>query len=365
MLHRLREALRSTAALVTYWLWIFPQARRELRGWELRALAIPDPTLRRIALDKLRDEGVCAEGVAAFGMLAAADRAAVVRFCVAFEVIYDLVDGLGEQPVTDPLANNRQLGRAFVAALDPSVPLVDFYANLPHSSDGGYLDALIKACREALTKLPSYGAARDALQRSATRAAEAQTLNHSGTAAGDMTPLERWAADQWPPTELRWWETAAAAAAPLGIYALCALATQRDVTDQEVAGVETAYFPWIAGLLGVLESLVDRDEDASAGTHSYAEHYGSGDEAARRAALFAQRSAFNVRSLRNASRHRVILAGMVATNLSHHGAADAGARAAGTKVRERLDGPVGVLLALLRARRHFKERGVSRLPGVT
>lgn len=359
---RLATTLRSASALAVYWLLVFPQARRELRRWELRAREISDPALRQLALDKLRDEGVCAEGVAAFAILAGARRTAVVRFCVAFEVMYDLVDGLGEEPVADTLANNRRLAQAFTAALDPSTPLADFHAFGPHHDAGGYLNDLIATCRVVLTTCPGYALVAPALRRAAERAGEAQSLNHSGTLAGDLTQLERWAAGQWPPAELRWWETAAAAAAPLGIYALCALATQGDVTVRDVTDTDAAYFPWVAGLLGVLESLVDRDEDLATGTHSYAEHYRSGGEIAERAAMFAGRSSLCIRSLRQPARHRVILAGMVATNLSHQGAADETARRAGIEVRTRLDGPVGPLLALLRARRRIKQRRIVRLP---
>lgn len=360
---RLAAALRSATALTVYWLLVFPQARRELRYWRLRARAIPDPALQRLALDKLRDEGVCAEGVAAFAILAVAARSAVVRFCVAFEVMYDLVDGLGEQPAVDPLLNNRQLGRAFATALDPSAPLLDFYAFHPRRDDGGYLDDLVAACRAVLVTLPGYLAVAAALRRAAQRAAEAQSLNHSGTLCGDFTPLRRWASAQWPAAELRWWETAAAAAAPLGIYALGALATNSDLSARDVVATEAAYFPWIAGLLGVLESLVDREEDVAAGTHSYAGHYTSREEAAARAVIFARRSSLSIRSLRRPVRHRVILAGMVATNLSHQGAADETARLAGAAVRASLDGPVGTLLGLLRGRRWVKQLGTARLSG--
>ncbi|MFL5818406.1 MAG: DUF2600 family protein [Conexibacter sp.] len=337
---------------------MFPRARSELRRWELRARAIPDPELQRLALDKLRDEGVCAEGVAAFALLAvASERAAVVRFCVAFEVMYDLVDGLGEQPAPDPLANNRQLSRALVAALDPAAPLIDFYAFHPRVGDDGYLNELIAACRAVLTTLPSYPLVAEALRRAVERAGEAQSLNHSGMLAGNMRPLALWAAAQDAELALRWWEVAAAAAAPLCIYALSALAGHGDATADEASLLEATYFPWVAGLLGVLESLVDQEEDEAAGTLSYASHYASSDEAAASAALFARRSAQQMRALRQPWAHRAILAGMVATNLSHSGARDEMARRAGSEVRASIDGPVGSLLLLLRLRRQLKRLG--------
>ena len=344
-------AVRSALLLAVYWLRVFPRARCELRRWEARARLIPDPQLQRLALAKLRDEGTCAEGVAAFALLAVASRrAAVVRLCVAFEVMYDLIDGLGELPVADPLAHNRRLAGALTAALDPTAPLTPI---LWEPDDGGYLDELIAVCRGVLMTLPAFPLVAAALRDAAQRAGEAQSLNHSGTLLGDMAPLMAWAAALGTPLGLRWWEAASAAAAPLSIYALCALASHADATAAESARVEAAYFPWIAGLLGVLESLVDREQDAAAGTLSYAERYASAQEAAAATAAFARHATEDVRLLRETTAHVVILAGMVATNLSHHGARDVMAQEAGRAVRARVSGPVGPLLALLRVRRRL------------
>jgi tetraprenyl-beta-curcumene synthase len=349
---RRHGAVRSAHLLIVYWLRVFPRARSELRRWEARARLIPDPQLQQLALAKLRDEGACAEGVAAFALLAvASQRAAVVRLCVAFEVMYDLIDGLGELPVADPLAHNRRLAGAFAAALDPTAPPAP-----PQPDDGGYVGELIAACRGVLTTLPAFPLVAEALRHAAERAGEAQSLNHSGTLLGDMAPLMLWAAVLGAPLGLRWWEAASAAAAPLGIYALCALASHADATAAEVAQVEAAYFPWIAGLLGILESLVDREEDAVAGTLSYADHYASPEEAAAAAAAFAQRASERVCPLREAAAHSVILAGMIATNLSHQGACDIVAQQAGRAARAGVLGPVGPLLALLRLRRRLAGR---------
>lgn len=347
--HRRHGAIRSAILLSVYWLRVFPCARSELRRWEARARLIPDPELRALALAKLREEGSCAEGVAAFALLAvASQRAAVVRLCVAFEVMYDLIDGLGELPATDPLTHNRRLARAFAAALDPTAPL---RWAAPEPDDGGYLEELIAVCRGVLMTLPTFPLVAAALRRAALRAGDAQSFNHSGMLLGDMAPLMVWAAALGAPLGLHWWEAASAAAAPLGIYALCALASHADVTAAEAAQVEAVYFPWIAGLLGILESMVDHEQDAAAGTLSYADYYASPAAAAASTAVLAEHAARDVYLLREAAAHIVILAGMVATNLSHHGARDLLAREAGRAVRVHVVGPVGPLLALLRLRR--------------
>src|SRR5829696_10389762 len=136
MLWRLRVCLTLMLALPCYWIAIFPRARHELRRWERRAREIPDPTLRDHALHKLRTEHLTSEGAAAFALLAT-PRAfrEVVRVCVAFEVMYDYLDALAEQPAADVLGTNRQLYEALRTAFLPDAPLLDHYAGLQHHDD--------------------------------------------------------------------------------------------------------------------------------------------------------------------------------------------------------------------------------------
>src|ERR1044072_456064 len=106
-----------------YWWTVFPQVRRELSGWDRLAQAIPDPALRAQAQHKLRQERFNTEVAATLATLAPSPwRPKAVTAIVALEVMYDYLDGLTEQPVLDPLANGRQLYRAFADALAPCGP---------------------------------------------------------------------------------------------------------------------------------------------------------------------------------------------------------------------------------------------------
>ncbi len=82
-----------------YWLSVFPAVRRELRHWQLRANEIPDPVLRRLALDAQHHKRGNIEGAAAFAaFVEPASRPLVVRALVAFQTAYDYADILSEQP---------------------------------------------------------------------------------------------------------------------------------------------------------------------------------------------------------------------------------------------------------------------------
>lgn len=169
-------------ALLLYWLVIFPRARLELRRWQRHARAIPSPALRDRALGKLDAEHMSAEGAAAFAILARPrGRKHVVRLCVAFEVMYDLLDALAEEHVDDVLANNLRLHEALPDAFRPARPGFDYYAHHHHDEedDGGYLAELLRGCRVAFLALPARREVAPGLIRCATRAGEAQSLNHA------------------------------------------------------------------------------------------------------------------------------------------------------------------------------------------
>jgi tetraprenyl-beta-curcumene synthase len=338
-----------------YWLVVFPTARRELRGWERRARRIPDRVLREHALRKLRSEAMTAEGAAAFAILATVRSCRhVVSACVAFEVIYDYVDALGEEPVPDVLGNNRLLYGALVAAFVPGDPTEDWYAGRPCDDDGGYLRALVDSCRSALARLPAREHVRPRLLRMAQRAGEGQSLHHAATDADSRRALGRWAADQQPADgTLRWWELAAASGSPLGFFALLAAAAHRGTDGADAEAIEHAYFPWIAALSWLLESLVDQEEDAASDGHSYVAHYDSPQSAAQRLAAIAEHATADARGLPQAGRHTLLLAGMTAMYLSDAGAESAAAREAASAVGRTIGGPVGPLLGLLRLRRRI------------
>ncbi len=144
------------ATVVRYLLAILPLASGELTHWQTRAAAIPDPKLRQSALQTLCKRGNI-EGAALLATLApAAQRRATVRALVALQTAYNYLDGLSELPSEDPTANADQLHRALPAALRPGAAHADYYAHNPQREDGGYLHALVEACRDALARLPSY-----------------------------------------------------------------------------------------------------------------------------------------------------------------------------------------------------------------
>ncbi len=375
---RLELGVSFAAAARRYWLGVFPRVCLERRRRRARALWIPDPLLRHVALDAQRKWGNV-EGAAAFAaFVPLGHRAAAARAMTCFQAAYNYLDMLGEQPCADPAANGRSLHSALLVALDPDARHLDYYEHCPQHDDGGYLREILDSCRAALATLPSYPQLAPAALRTAGRIVEFQSCN-TGQLQGDLAALERWARRVTPPGEdLRWWETAAAGGSSLGVYALialaaddsrmtdCAPATNATTTDirprangsaatpQAVKILDDAYFPWIGALHSLLDNLIDVAEDRATGQHNLIGLYASPREAAERIGLLAQRSLEAARAQRDARAHTLVLAAMASFYLSTPEAATPTALPLTRAVLAALDGPADLSLLVFRARARLR-----------
>jgi tetraprenyl-beta-curcumene synthase len=308
--------------------------------------------LRRLALLTQRSQRGNLEGAAAFAVLAPrVHRARVVRAVVAFQATYDYVDTLAEQPSTDPIANGRQLHLALLTALNPETDHPDYYAHCSDGRDDGYIRSLIDACRGALRALPSYASVAEPALRAAGRMVTYQSFNHD-TRGDPQRALARWASALTPPgSGLRWWETAAAAASSLSVFALIAAAAQPVLASGETLATEDAYFPWIGALHVLLDSLIDRAEDLHSGQHSLVDHYASDEEAAIRLGAIAARSVQGAATLPGGTQHALIVAAMTSFYLSAPCASTPGACLAAQQVGETMGALTTPTMVVFGARR--------------
>lgn len=312
-----RAALRATfaqAALV-YWTGVFPRVCLHVARWRRQARQIPDPQLRRLALEALDKRGNI-EGAAAFAAFAPrGHRASVTHAASAFQAAYNLLDILGEQPSADPVADGRRLHEALVYALDPAAEPIDWYEHHPQGNDGGYLNGVLDGCRGALATLPNFATVAPSARAGAARIVAFQSLNLSES-QGSHEALEQWAREATPPgAGLQWWETAAAAGSSLGVHVLIAAAAEPQLDAGEVTALERAYFPWIGGLHSLLDNLIDKHEDEAAGHRSLVEYYGP-QRAAQRMRWLALQAMQLAQELPHNRRHVVMLAAMIGNYLS-------------------------------------------------
>jgi tetraprenyl-beta-curcumene synthase len=341
-----------TSGASRYWIGVFPDVNRELRCWRERAMRIPSPELRRLAVLTHRGERGNLEGAAAFATLVPRrQRAAVVRATVAFQALYDFLDTLAEQVCVDPVANGHGLHLALLAALDSKVDEADYYHYYAQRDDGGYVLSLIAACRAACAELPSYERVRVPALRAARRMVSYQALTHCQQRPGWELDLARWAQAVCP-SGLCWWEAAAGAASSLGVFALIAEASHPRAGIEEVARLEAAYFPWIGALHVLLDSLIDREDDRRAGHHSLIAHYADEQLLHWRLVMLAARSIDAARAAPRGASHVAILAAMVSFYMSSPDAArDEGAARTGVEILRQLGVLAAPAMGVLRARR--------------
>jgi tetraprenyl-beta-curcumene synthase len=296
--------------------WGLAAVAREVRGWRTRAIEIPDPPLRNDALSALTRKRGHTDGAALLWTIPRVRDHNLLCLLVAYEIIWDFLDGVNERGAAAGQANGRQLHLALLDALDLTRPISDYYRYHQSNDDGGYLRMLVEACREHCRGLPSYWAIRPLLVREAIRA-QVLAINHDLDPALRDTDLLRWAAQTFPDTsDATWFELTGAVSASLTIHALLALSAEPACGAEHFTQASAAYFPWISAATTMLDSYVDQVEDLANGDHSYVAHYAAPQLAAARIRGLVERSLVESRALRDGERHAVIVACMVAMYLS-------------------------------------------------
>lgn len=344
---RIRE-LAALLVIMTRFYRILPLARAQLREWERIAATVPDPELRAHALETLRSEGFSALGAALVATTIEPCDPTLVRLLMALQVAWDYIDTLAEQPAADRVANGVQLHRALLDAVSCEAPRGDYYRLAGNADDGGYLAGLVDDCRTACTRLPAIATVR-AAAIDELRTAEVQYLNHAPEDVR-VPALQCWAGQVAAHRDVCWSELAAAASSSLGVLALLAIAADPATTDRAVAQIQAAYVPWIDALTALLDSLVDRRDDAATGLMNWMVQYPSDAVAAARLSEVTARAIEAARALPRGERHVVIVVGMIAMHLSQPSAWLPEAEPATRAVLRATDSLVTpVLLVLLRA----------------
>jgi tetraprenyl-beta-curcumene synthase len=297
-------------------LWGLRAASTEINTWIDRAQAIPDPAIRGDALSSIASKRGHADGAALFSILPRRRDPRLLRVLVAYQTIWDFLDTVNERGAEAGTRNGCQLHLALVEALDPGLPISDYYRYHPWREDGGYLRALVDACRSGCARLPSYGLVKPLVVREARRA-HVLALNHDTDPRARDAALQEWARDEFDgEPAASWFELSSAASASLTVHASLALAAQPACSELELRRTCAAYFPWISAAATMLDSYVDQAEDERNGDHRYVAHYASPTVAEERLADLVVRSAREARRLRDGHRHAVIASCMIAMYLS-------------------------------------------------
>jgi tetraprenyl-beta-curcumene synthase len=347
-----------------YWLAVFPRARSEMARSRALAERIPDPALRRLALQALERKGANLEGAAAFAILAPRPwRPHAVRGLVACQALCDYLDILCEQPSPDPVSAGYELHENLRDAFSPTSSRQGARLRA-RRADGHYLGSLVEAIRGALASLPSQRTVARALERAVQRTIAYQALNH-GDSNGSNAPFEQWARRQSRAFDgrLRWWETGAGAGSTLGLHVLIGVAAEPRLSIPELRAVESAYYPWVGALHSLLDSLVDRGEDHAMGAPGLIDRYASAAQAGERMRLIAREALERTTQLPRGKRHTLIVTAMTCFYLCDlRGAGSTHAPLVAPPLLQELGAIAAPNMAVLRMRRLLGWRATPASP---
>ncbi len=322
----LRQIWALLAAAIRELLWGLPAVSGEVAAWRARALALADAPLRADALSSLASKRTHLDGAALFWTLPQRRNRRLLRLLVSYEIALEFLDNTNERAAYAGPLNGRQLHLALVDALAPDAPIAEHYCHHPWKDDGGYLRALVESCREDCTSLPSYALVSRHAIREAFRG-QVLALNHDPDPRRREDSLREWAWQECPdeaPTS--WFELSGAATASLTVHVLLALSAETGIAMSVVEDAHAVYFPGLSLATTMLDSYVDRAEDAASGGHSYITYYGSQAIAVGRLEEVVKQSIHGARRLSDGHRHVVLAACMVAMYLSSDSARAAQSR---------------------------------------
>jgi len=312
----LGAGLGTPLHLTTFLRSIVPRAARALAEIRVLAEIIPDDRLRHEALASIDGKAFHVAGaaiLATFLPSAAADH--YIHIVVPLETIYDYLDNLCDRhPEVAPDAY-AVLHQAIADALDPSAPTRNYYAKGPFGDDGDYLHRLVVRTQQALRRLADHDLLLERFREAATLYGEMQTYKHhpAGERERLLTSWFELHRARFP--TLEWQEFASAAGSQFQVYAPLYLlfAGRIDALDR----CYEAYFPAVAALHVLLDSFVDRDEDAAHAELNFASVYGDPAILRERAAHLANSARRAFATLPDAKVHGFVLRVMTLFYLTH------------------------------------------------
>jgi tetraprenyl-beta-curcumene synthase len=295
--------------------WGLRAVKAELATWTARAHTIPDATVRADVLQGMREGRSLVDGAALFWTLPSRRRPELLRMLVAFQTLLNFIDIALERDARGSEGCPRNWTWLARDALDVDGPPPDRAIGDAVGDDGGYLCALVLACRHGCATLAHYGKARGLLLREAGRARGFE-IEHDRDPVRRMAKMKALAAAEFrATTEITCWELTGGTSSLLTAMAVLGTAADEESTDDDLQRAADAYV-WVASAAALLDSYVDQVDDAVNHAHNWFDYYPGPEEAALRACELVERALRETAALRNGERHVVIVTSMTALALS-------------------------------------------------
>lgn len=295
---------------------IFPQVKSELNKWKSYAEKIPDPELRKQALDSLRNKRFHCEGGAVYAAAHFSQKDILIPLIVAYQTISDYLDNLCDRSSSVHPENFANLHRSMMDAVSLTQSDHDYYAFNHEKNDGGYLAQLIRTCQQSIRQLPQYDKVQEKIEWLASLYCELQVHKHTRMEEREGRLISWWEKNQYAAPNLRWNEFAAAAGSTLGVFHLFQAASEPSWADSRLALILQAYFPWICSLHILLDYLIDLEEDELGGDLNFISYYDNQQDIYERIHYVAEQAKTQASLLPDSAFHQMIIDGLLGLYLS-------------------------------------------------
>ena len=295
---------------------IFPQINRELSYWASYAETHACPELKHQALASIKYKKFHCQGGSIYSLYSGVHTADFITLVVALQTISDYLDNLCDRADIADEQAFRQLHGAMMDALDPTAIPQNYYAFYPFKDDGGYLTKLVTTCQQQIKKLPSYHLIKTDLLKLASLYSDLQTYKHLALSIREQKMTNWLSLHRHHYPQISEWELAAATGSTLGMFMLCAAASDKNLNASTATKIVTAYFPWINGLHILLDYFIDAAEDQANGDLNFVAYYDNQCQILSRLTLFTKQAFLQAQTLPEPLFHKTIVQGLLAMYLS-------------------------------------------------
>lgn len=295
---------------------VFPLITKELTHWSNYVSSHASSELRVQALASIRDKKFHCQGGGIYSLYPTVHTTTFIPLIVSLQTISDYLDNLCDRADIMDEQAFKQLHLAMTDALNPDALPQDYYAYYPFKEDGDYLKQLVITCQQQIRTLPSYELVKSEIQKLACLYSELQTYKHLDPSIREVK-MTNWIAHHigdYP--QITPWEFAAATGSTLGIFILCAAASDKNLHPHTVKVIHSAYFPWISGLHILLDYFIDMGEDEANGDLNFVSYYRNTSQILSHLTLFTEQALLQASVLPNPSFHKTVVQGLLAMYLS-------------------------------------------------
>lgn len=296
--------------------YVLPEVNAQLQEWRVKAEEIPDPELRKQAIDSMTSKQFHCQGGAVYAVANLAERHVLIPLIVAFQTISDYLDNLCDRSTSQSEQDFRLLHQSMLDAINPKASVKNYYAKREETEDGGYLQQLVRTCQSCILLLPSFGVVYPYIKQLVSLYCDLQVYKHLSKDIRESKLRSWWEDHHHLAPKLKWNEFAAATGSTLGVFMLFQAASKAELKVEEALNIRNRYFPDICALHILLDYFIDQEEDRIGGDLNFCHYYESPEMVVHRLETVVEYALKASQLLEQPKFHRMVVEGLLALYLS-------------------------------------------------